>query len=372
MTKMIKLSLVAAVAVAGLTTSATAGSLENAIKDTTISGKAMIGYNFKDNGITNTNSNQTEYDLDITMTTKVNDTISFTSGLQADHDVAIDADQNTDTNSKANGDKITLTKAYFTAKTDVATVMIGKQKQPTPFLDDERGDGVVAIIPAGPVTIAAGHFTGMNGKLEDVTANIFSKADISALAIIGSAGPVNGSLWYAKEAGIIDGTSLSLAANVGPVKIDFRHSTAELIDVANSEAETLTKVIVTGKAANVNLTAAYAMTNNVTTRSHGVDWEGIDAKTNFALDILNLDTVNDADAILLGASMKFGATTVGANYLMVDAGTNTDATELDVTVKYAMSKNFSITGLYSTAEVETANVKSTDEDRMELSLNYKF
>ena len=58
MKKMIKLSLVAAVAVAGLTTSATAGSLENAIKDTTISGKAMIGYNYVDNA--GATANQTE------------------------------------------------------------------------------------------------------------------------------------------------------------------------------------------------------------------------------------------------------------------------------------------------------------------------
>ena len=119
MKKMIKLSLVAAVAVAGLTTSATAGSLEDAIKGTTVSGKAMIGYNYADTNVQNnlgvtktanaandSTSNQTEYDFDITMNTKVNDTITFTSGIQADHTV-----DNRDETTNTNGSQaITLTK----------------------------------------------------------------------------------------------------------------------------------------------------------------------------------------------------------------------------------------------------------------------
>ena len=60
MTKMIKLSLAAAVAVSALTTTATAGSLEDAIKDTTISGKAMVGYNYSKNKISETNKNEIE------------------------------------------------------------------------------------------------------------------------------------------------------------------------------------------------------------------------------------------------------------------------------------------------------------------------
>ena len=351
MTKMIKLSLAAAVAVSALTTSAAAGSLEDAVKDTTISGKALIGYNYKKVGTVS--SNQTEYDFDVTLTTKVNDTISFTSGIQADHEVSIDADQATDDAKKG---VMTLTKLYFTAKTDVATVMIGKQTQPTPFLDDERGDGVVALIPAGPVTIAAGHFTGMNG---------YSAGDINAAAVIGTAGPVNASLWYTSYANIIDGYSLNVNGVAGPVKVDFTYSAAQ---ATGAETESLAKLIVTGKVANVNLLAAYGMTNQTTApRGLGVDWEGTDAKTNFGIDQLALDGLNDASAILVGASYTMGKTTVGAKYLTVDLNAGSNANELDVNVAYAMSKNFSVTGLYS----DTNNVGG-DDSRMELSLNYKF
>ena len=396
MKKMIKLSLVAAVAVAGLTTSATAGSLEDAIKGTTVSGKAMIGYNYADTNVQNnlgvtktanaandSTSNQTEYDFDITMNTKVNDTITFTSGIQADHTV-----DNRDETTNTNGSQaITLTKLYFTAKTDVATVMVGKQKQPTPFLDDERGDGVVALVPAGPVTLAAGHITGL-----------LADQSITAAAVIGSVGPVNASLWALDvtngttpgSAAVLDssgdtitaatvdtvfpgadGYSLNLNGTVGPVKVDFTHTDLDT-DVANTDAS-LTKLIVSGKVADVNLVAGYGTTNNTTARNHGVDLTGdADAKTNFALDQIKLDDFSDADAILVGASMSFGKTTVGVNYLTADVGSTIDATELDLSVKYAMSKNFSITGLYADTDADLAGATAVDTKHMELSLNYKF
>jgi len=383
----IKLSLVAAVAVAGLTTNATAGSLEDAIKDTTISGKILVGYNYaetKSAAGVKANTNQTEYDIDLTLNTKVNDTITATVGFQADNEI----NENSSTDAGTKGNNITLTKLSFTAKTDVATVIVGKQKQPTPFYDDERGDGVVALVPAGPVTIAAGHFTGLVGG--DLTE---SNRDISALAVIGSVGPVNASVWYAQLSGASMGTTedgasaytVNLAGTFGPVNVDLTHSAAEVDDENGGttfEKETLTKLIVSAKVADVNLVAGYGMTNDVDgdDRNHGVDLSNDDdAKTNFRLDQLVLDDHNDADAILLGASMTFGQTTIGANYLMVgiDATTTAakkDATELDLTVAYAMSKNFSITGLYSTSSIDdnTVGTQDVEEDRMELSLNYKF
>ena len=384
MKKMIKLSLAAAVAVSALSTTASAGSLEDAIKDTTISGKAMIGYNFTKDKVAENTTNSNEYDFDITLTTKVNDTISFTTGIQADHDIDV-SDESTDADK---ADKITLTKLYFTAKTDVATVMVGKQKQPTPFLDDERGDGVVALIPAGPVTVAAGHFTGMNGGHSVLN---LSERDITAAAVIGAAGPVNVAAWYVTaasadstlatlEAGL-DAYSLNLSGKFGPVNVELNHASAELANEGGSnwDNETLTKLVVSGAAAGVNFVAGYGFTNDNANnaRNHGVDLtDDDDAKTNFRLDQIVLDDYNDADAILLGASMTFGATTVGANYLMatakVDAANDIDATELDINVKYAMSKNFSITGLYSSAEADQGAGNIIDEDRMELSLNYKF
>ena len=261
----------------------------------------------------------------------------------------------------------------------MATVMVGKQKQPTPFLDDERGDGVVALAPVGPVTLAAGHFTGMVAPVN---------GDISAAAVIGTFGPVNASVWMLDAQGVANGYSANVNANVGPVKIDFTHSSLSYDDVnevatlAKDEA-TLTKVVVSAKAGPVNVVAGYGVTNDnddagQSGRGLGVDLTSDDdAKTNFRLDQIVLDDYNDASAFLIGASSTFGAVTVGANYLMATAAnysgtTDLDATELDLTVAYAMSKNFSVTALYADTDADLAGTDAVDTKHMELSLNYKF
>ena len=430
MTKMIKLSLAAAVAVSALSTTASAGSLEDAIKGVTISGKIAAEYeahSTKDDG-EKSSTNVKEYDFDLTANIPVNDMITAQIGVQADHDPVV-RDDNTDT---ADGKTdIAVTKLNFTAKTSVATVIVGKQKQPTPFLDDERGDGVVALIPAGPVTVAAGHFTGMNGGASlagtagpdvtsytlgstdglattyttvttpdsDLSLNL-AQRDISALAIIAAAGPVNINAWYLMASGSdegtaaiedgLDGYSVNLAAKVGPVSLELNHASLA-IDGTNGykfDDETLTRLTAAMSIDAINLTAGYAMTNDaehdfdgtdVNGRLHGVDLTSDnDAKTNFAMELANLDAFNDADAFLLGASTTFGKTTLSATYLDGDAKTDTtdsDFNELDLVVSYAMSKNFTLTGKYAMLELKEKTAAAStkyEDDAAIINLTYKF
>ena len=373
MKKMIKLSLVAAVAVAGLTTNAAAGSLEDAIKDTSVSGKVLVGFNNKVTnagaGAQDATSNEIEYDLDIKFKSKVNDMVTAVVGFQADHENKLD-DSNT-TDSTKGGDTMTLTNAHFVAKTDMVTVIAGKQKVGTPFLDDDRGDGVVALIPAGPVTVAAAHFVNTNAA-----SGALANVDVSAAALIGSFGPVNLTAW-ALQTSIIDGLSINVNGTFGPVTVDANYASTTA-DADGSEKESLTKVIVSGKIANFSVLAGYGMTNDTTAaRGNGVDLTSDnDAANNFALDITRLDSYNDASAMLIGAGASFGSTSVDAKYLVAtidgNGGVDTDATELNIAAAYKMSKNFSVTGLYAAQEIDNnAGTKSTD-DRMELSLNYKF
>ena len=425
MKKMIKLSLVAAVAVAGFTTTASAGSLEDAIKGVTISGKMNVEYQATktDNDGVKSSANVKEYDLDLTANIPVNDMITAQIGVQADHDPVV-RDDNTDT---ADGKTdIAVTKLNFTAKTSVATVIVGKQKQPTPFLDDERGDGVVALIPAGPVTIAAGHFTGVNGGATSDTATAdakgglinlnLSKRDISALALIGAAGPVNYSAWYVTassangtvlDAGSALGAALGIAgANTnavekgldaytvnlngkfGPVSVDATYSSAKLDAITGSkfDAETLLKVTAAMKVDAINLTAGYAQTNDskhdltaanqgVNARLHGVDLTSDnDAKTNMAMEILDIDSVIDAKAFLVGASTTFGKTTLSATYLNGDSdAAELDFAELDLKATYAMSKNFSLEAVYAMSELDfKADANDLDTDTALVRMTYKF
>ena len=385
MKKMIKLSLVAAVAVAGLTTTATAGSLEDSIKGTTLKGQVTVGFqnnSYKNDGVTRSghlgDKNQMEYDLDATFTTKVNDTITSTVGFQADNDIVVNTATDGTDNSKA--DKITLTKAYFTAKTSAATVLVGKQKVGTPFFDDERGDGLVALVPAGPVTLAVAHFTGIN---DSETADAFTTKDVNALAVLGKFGPASVAAWYI-NANVADAYSVNVKAKVGPASVELNHASAEL-DAANSKAETLTKLVASVKAGPATVVAAYAMTNdkdgaNATSRTHGVDLTNDDdAKNNFAGKVIHLDDLDDAKAWLLGASMKVAGATVGAHYVSATSdkttGSNADASELAVTAKYAMSKNFSINAYMAKYNEEVASTGATTDNAQtesQINLSYKF
>jgi hypothetical protein len=95
MKKFAKMSLAAAVAVAGLSTTASAGALEDAIKGVQISGQVTAGYNVDsgwdgatgaletnalpagaNSAANKTTENEWEYDLDISMMIPVNDMIT--------------------------------------------------------------------------------------------------------------------------------------------------------------------------------------------------------------------------------------------------------------------------------------------------------
>jgi hypothetical protein len=318
----IKMSLAAAVAVAGLTTSASAANLEDAIKGVTISGKINVEYQNTSVDATGTaNDSSTdvrEYDIDLTANIPVNDMITATVGVQADHDNSIDAQDSTDGSSlSATNDPtdVDVTKLYFTAKTDVATVIVGKQGQPTPFLDDERGDGVVALIPAGPVTLAAGHFTGMLGG-QDLGASAAETAllvaegatgvstelherDITAIAAIGTFGPVNAQAWYLNASGAhsstatlekgVQGYSINLAANIEGIKVELNHAELEIqkSDTVDFAAESLTKLTVAAGFEGVNVLAGYGMTNDA---NHNINGTTADARLH------GVDLTSDNDA----------------------------------------------------------------------------
>jgi len=371
MKKMIKLSLVAAVAVAGLSTTASAGSLEEAIKGTSIKGQVTVGNEtsaFKNAGVANVN--QWEYDVDATFTTKVTDTITSTVGFQSDLDQSRTAG-----NSDAG---VTNTKAYFTAKTSVATVMVGKQKVGTPFLDDNRGNGIVALVPAGPVTIAAAYFNGFNGS---DAGGAFDTADVMALAALGKAGPVNFAAWYV-DTSIATATNINVKGKFGPANVEVNHASAEL-DAAGSKAETLTKVIASMKMGEVTLTGAYAMTNDksgATARTHGVALASDqDAAANFQGHVIELDGLDGASAFLIGASTKVAGASVGAHYVSASSdkttGSNVDATELAANVSYALAKSLSVNAYYAIYDAENATTGVTansSETETQINISYKF
>ncbi len=398
----IKMSLAAAVAVSAFSTSAFAGNLEEMIKGVSASGKINVEYqndsNDKGMNAQNNSTNQTEYDIDMTFKVPVNDMITATIGFQADHDTDIEA-----VNSSRTGvaDDVDVTQVNFTYANGPLTVIAGKQNVGTPFLYDQKGDGVVALYNAGPVTLAAAHFVNTNVSMDQGNNTILGTLpqgaeDINAVAAIGSVAGINMSAWYVTTT-LATGTeadayTLDVNGKIADmVTFDVRHSAAEVDATGlNFDEETLTKVVLGADVGSVALTLGYGTTNDVLgagtaqnllgARVHGVSWDDDDTtETGFNGEQAYLDTLNDADAILVGASTSFDKFAVGITYIDGSADQNgaaagdLDFDELILNASYAMSKNFTISSYYSMYEVDFSNTANdVENDEFSLALTYKF
>lgn len=380
----IKMSLVAALAVAGLSTSASAGGLENAIKGVSISGKMEVEYDYESTnagtpGATDQNSNSWDYDLDVTAKVPVNDQVTAVIGMEADHGKDVHTVVDT-SNSKSSVD---VSKLYFMYANGPVTTMIGKQGMAgAPWFDDEKANGLVGLYNAGPVTLAAAHFTGINAKVGDGVINTgggvaaIADEDVSALAVIGSMGPVNASLWYAHLSNTADSFSVNANATFGMFGFDLTHTDTDYSDFYASGTQggtdaSLTKFVATADLGMFDLRAGYGTTNDDANRGAGVDLtDDGDAANNFASEQLRIDDLRDSDAFLIGATLtidawKFDLSHLDGEYKPGNADVDFEETLLDV--EYKMSKNFTIDAFYSTAEVGNA-----DMDSASVALEYKF
>ncbi len=174
MRKISKISLVAAVAVAGFST-ANAQPLEEAIKNVDVSGSVVYRYNnYDDNGRTpkgaQTESNN--YKVGLNLSSKVNDYVKFNSrfivGDQASGGFAsLGSKKHSGTDAQAD---VSLSNAYFGFTAIPNTVVnVGKQGLTTPYTvavdingNEQTGTGILALTTVGPVTAGAGYFNATN------------------------------------------------------------------------------------------------------------------------------------------------------------------------------------------------------------------
>ncbi|MEA3383519.1 MAG: major outer membrane protein [Campylobacterota bacterium] len=372
MKKMIKMSLVAAVAVAGLTTTASAGNLEDMIKDT-----KMAGYVRYQLVTDHENSTDTDEQAKIVakITTPVNDMVTANVKMVAGET----STQNADTKAAMN-----ITEGNFVIKAAGATVIAGLQTSQSPFMannGDTRSHGFTALVPAGPATIAAAYYTTtVGGGL----ASPAMTNDVLALGALVKAGPANINLWYAT---VEDGANLSnggdiadtlntlntafddasamsveLTAKAGPVDVQVMHTEVEN---GGDTLGALTKAVVTGKAGNISYMAAYAMTaeegGQVTLDNDS------DAKSDLGLDNLNMQSVADATAFAVSGKIKMDNNMCASIAYLAGDTAGTDFDELDVKVGYSVSKNFKASLLYAMGDDA-----GTDFGYSQIELKYTF
>ena len=415
MKKIAKLSLVAAIAVAGLTT-ANAQPLEEAIKNVDVSGSVVYRYNDYDNnntsGVDSDNNANNNYKIGLNLSSKINEDVKlntrFIVGGSKDAGYAT-----LDTASSDGQADVSLSNVYF-GYTGIqnTTVNVGKQGLTTPWTvaidsdnNEQTGTGILALSTVGPVTLAAAYFDQTNldastdaklGNGKALAGKLIGNESISTVGAIVAAGPVTLDAWFLDAQGKFDsytvGAKSALDLSGAKVGIDARFASLSLekntavalnpgttVDTT-AENNSMAKLVLTGKAGIFDAKVAYAMT--------GKDG-GLTALDNDATTTLlgwNLTSNGKADAdywqVVAGVDILSNLN-LSANYgnvkYITQANSTTDVEEEEIYAQllYKMSKNLTTYVRYGTYTKETsapnvATVDNNDDVRGRLQVEYTF
>ena len=397
MKKIVKMSLVAAVAVAGLT-AANAKPLEEAIKDVDVSGTVVYRYN--DYNAKNGDAEQTNnYKIGLNLSSKVNDDVKLNTRFTVAGDdngfVALNTNNN---DTQAN---VGLSQVYF-GYTGIknTTVNVGKQGLTTPWTvaidsdgNEQTGTGILALSTWGPVTVAAAYFNQTNlnesGELKGTLNSIGNhgngvrnagNSSIATVGVIGNAGPVTLNAWYLDMEDIFDTYTLGAKAgfDVSGVQLgaDLSYTSVDFEDRHMTTDNNLIKLILTAKAGIVDAKYIYAGTDE----EGGITALDNDAATTVLTWNITSNGKADADLHHLSLGVQVLDTVhVSANFTTMDfqetgsGAAEDNEEELYAQVVYNMSKNLSTYVRFGTYEKEIDNAKTIeDEYRGRLQVQYSF
>jgi len=413
MKKIVKMSLVAAVAVAGLTT-ANAKPLEEAIKNVDVSGSVVYRYDDSNantvNGTQNVNDQSNKYKVGLNLKSKVNDDVALSTRFAVNSGFA-----GFDTATGADSDvSVDLTQVYF-GYTGIAntTVNVGKQGLTTPWTvaqdingNEQTGTGVLALSTMGPVTLAAAYFNQTNlntsGSFTTTLNNLVGSSngqgnnsgatDIVTVGAIANVGPVALNAWYLDMSDVfssytlgaktsLDLEGVKLGAELGYTALSFdtnANTTAAGISATNDDHNIL-KFALTAKAGIVDAKYAYAKTD----KEGGITALDNDATTTIQGWSVNALNKQDADfhQFVVGVQ-ALDSLHVSANYVTVKfdntfgtalAGTDDKETEIYAQLVYKMSSNLTSYVRFGTQDNEANGVKTTESDyKGRLQVAYTF
>ncbi|MCT7502217.1 major outer membrane protein [Aliarcobacter cryaerophilus] len=425
MRKISKISLVAAVAVAGFST-ANAQPLEEAIKNVDVSGSVVYRYNNSDN-TQNQPSDQREnnnYKIGLNLSSKVNDYVKFNSrfivGSPDDGGFAVlNSSKGATPAGNAQGDvqaDVTLSNAYFGFTAIPNTVVnIGKQGLTTPYTvavdingNEQTGTGILALSTFGPITAGAGYFNATNladsgnGASARITPDhkgiIDNGYDMYVATVQGDLDFVKLEAWYAGMQNTFGSYTLAATSNLDLaenaklglearyVNLQFNNRAQEDLTLT-SDDNSMIRLAVDGKFSIVNARLAYTMTD----KDGGLTALDQDAK-NTSLG-WNITSNGIADAkyfqAALGADILDNLNfTAHYGYLKadeVDAGKTTlnslgtallgdelKQQEVYGQLTYKMSKNLNTYLRYGKFEQKIDGSKDIDQNMGRLQVAYTF
>jgi hypothetical protein len=347
MKKIAKLSLVAAVAVAGLTTTSSAASLEEAIKGVDVSGQFRFRAEEKNTEFT---TEHTKTDVEVEVGVKVPVTDEVTAVFKIDN--GIDEDDGSNTKGGLN-----IEDYYFSYNSGALTVNAGQQNIPGRLTDGAQGDGVVALYNLGAFTVGAAAF--MDHNVDTV-----EQAMATSVIAMGNVGPASLLAQYVDVDDVAKAYNLKADVSIDMIKAGLEYSETDYD--ANNEDHNTFKAYVAGNVGIVSATLAYASTGD--NGSGSIDGEA-EAASEFLLWQMGSFGKSDLSAVALDVTAQVtDKISLRAAYGDGEVAGNTDVTETLAQISYKVAKNLNTYVRYS--EYEVGNADSVDRARLEVKYSF--
>lgn len=227
--KLLKLSLVAALAAGALATTASAVPLEEAIKDVDVSGFMRLRYTADDEE----NDSNAKWNIKsvIDFKAKVDDNFFAVAGVRYGNDGgATEFGYNSGNGNFGGGvydntadDQFDMYRAYIGYTVGNTTVQLGRQNVFSFFTDDMYGDGLFALnsdiqgLTLGALWMDAleqdGDISSNIDVIQALTGKRVTDHDLYGVGAIGSYDPVSFQLWYAYLNDVVGLFAVELGAN---------------------------------------------------------------------------------------------------------------------------------------------------------------
>jgi len=359
MKKFAKMSLVAAVAVAGLS-NVNAASLEEAIKGVDVSGQFRYRFNeHSDAGATSS-----DVEVEVTAKVPVNDMVTAVFKIDSNPNDPVDG---SDT-------QLDVEQYYFQYANGPVTVLAGQQEIPGRMTDGAAGAGLVALYNAGAFTVGAAAYdtNNVNGGLTNLLTSVIAMGSVGPVSLLGQ---------YADVEDIGDAYNLKADANIGPVTAGLEYTEFEAdkalgLGTASDDRSTF-KAYVSGKMDIVSAKLTYAKTGD--NGSGSIDNQLLKDSTETPAEFLlwNLHTAQQKKMDLFAIDASVAVTdkiSLRAAYAAgeIDDGTaaGNDVEEILGQISYKMSSNLTTYVRY--AEYDMSSVNDTDMQRGRIEVKYSF
>lgn len=420
MKKISKMSLVAAVAIAGMS-STQAKDLTEAIKNVDVSGSIVYRYDdYTSDDANGRHNNNNKYKAVLNLSSKVNNDVKANFSF-----IATDSTSNnmSSSDTKNSGDEnldVELSKVNFDYSGIKNTnIRIGKQGMSTPFTmaldsdgDTQTGTGIVATTSWSGLTFIGGYYNQTNfddsatnnaksGK--DKNTGIYGgEEDVIIGGLISNVGPVSLSAWYmglddnktsytdstggatslvdssfdaytlnAKYAFAISNVKMNLGATYSNLEFDDKAAQLAVGGKVNTTENELWKVKLSAKMGIFGASAMYGKT--------GEDggYVAIDSSSSATWSGWMADVSGVADATFMSFNVNtdlMPTVNLAVNYNEVDSDFNNDENHKEVYAQltHKMSANFKTYVRFGQLTETDSSNKDHDTDMGRLQIEYTF